>query len=101
MEKEAAYQEKVDWLNNFGPEEKDEEPEEENTSDASTSTWKSSIGANNSDYCIVTQLTEQLDFYASTAEILRPRKKAKTSHLSSITIGYIASRKDSRQTVDW
>jgi hypothetical protein len=33
--------------------------------------------------------------------LLRPTKRAKTDHLSSITIGYLASRKDSRKAQDW
>ena len=35
------------------------------------------------------------------AELLRPKKKAKTEHLSSITIGYLASRKGSRKAKHW
>ena len=34
------------------------------------------------------------------ADLLRPKKKAKTENLSSITIGYLASRKGSRKAKD-
>ena len=39
--------------------------------------------------------------FASTAELLRPKKKAKLAHLSSITLGYLASRKGSRKSKHW
>jgi len=42
-----------------------------------------------------------IDCYSSTAELLRPKKKVKTKHLSSITIGYLASRKGSRKSKHW
>jgi hypothetical protein len=35
------------------------------------------------------------------AELLRPTKRVKTDNLSSITIGYLASRQDSRKAQDW
>ena len=38
--------------------------------------------------------------YTSTAELLRPKKKAKMENLSSITIGYLASRKGSEKARD-
>jgi hypothetical protein len=39
--------------------------------------------------------------FGSTAALLRPHKKAKIEQLSSITIGYLASNKDSRETILW
>ena len=39
--------------------------------------------------------------YSSTAELLRPKKKAKHDHLSSITLGYLASWKGSRKAKHW
>jgi len=39
--------------------------------------------------------------FASTADLLRPKKKAKLAHLSSITLGYLASRKGSRKAKHW
>ena len=40
-------------------------------------------------------------FLASTAQLLRPKKKAKLEHLSSITIGYLATRDGSRKAKHW
>ena len=42
-----------------------------------------------------------MDCFASTAQLLRPKKKAKLEHLSSITIGYLASRDGSRKAKHW
>ena len=42
-----------------------------------------------------------INYYASAAELLRPKKKAKNEHLSSITIGYLATRKGSRKSKHW
>ena len=42
-----------------------------------------------------------IECFASTAELLRPKKKAKNEHLSSITIGYLASRDGSRKPKHW
>ena len=42
-----------------------------------------------------------MECFASTAQLLRPKKKAKTEHLSSITIGYLASRDGSRKAKHW
>ena len=35
------------------------------------------------------------------ADLLRPKKKAKTEHLSSRTIGYLASCKGSQKATHW
>lgn len=40
------------------------------------------------------------EYFGSTAELLRPSKKTKTEHLSSITIGYLALKKDKRE-IQW
>ena len=42
-----------------------------------------------------------MECFASTAQLLRPSKRAKTEHLSSITIGYLASRDGSRKAKHW
>ena len=42
-----------------------------------------------------------MECFASTAQLLRPRKKAKLENLSSITLGYLASRDGSRKTKHW
>ena len=42
-----------------------------------------------------------MECFASTAQLLRPEKKAETEHLSSITIGYLASRDGSRKAKHW
>ena len=42
-----------------------------------------------------------MDCFASTAQLLRPKKKAKLEHLSSITIGYLATRDGSRKPKHW
>ena len=42
-----------------------------------------------------------MDCFASTAQLLRPQKKAKLEHLSSITIGYLATRDGSRKPKHW
>ena len=39
--------------------------------------------------------------FASTAELLRPTKKLKTEHLSSITIAYVATIANSRKSKGW
>jgi len=39
--------------------------------------------------------------FGSTAALLRPHKKAKIEQLSSITIGYLASNKDSKENILW
>jgi len=42
-----------------------------------------------------------IENYASAAEILRPKKKSKKDHLSSITIGYLAAVRGSRKAKNW
>ena len=42
-----------------------------------------------------------MECFASTSQLLRPKKKAKTEHLSSITIGYLASCDGSRKAKHW
>ena len=42
-----------------------------------------------------------INCYSSTADLLRPKKKMKNKHLSSITIGYVASHKGSRKAKHW
>ena len=42
-----------------------------------------------------------MECFASTAQLLRPRKKAKIENLSSITLGYLASRDRSHKTKHW
>ena len=39
--------------------------------------------------------TDDLDCYVSMAEMLRPKKKAKTENLSTITLGYLHSKTNS------
>ena len=46
-------------------------------------------------------MTKIYECFASTAQLLRPRKKAKIDHLSSITLGYLASRDGSRKDKHW
>jgi hypothetical protein len=40
-------------------------------------------------------VSKNLDCYVSMADILRPKKKAKRTDLSTITIGYLHSRQGS------
>ena len=42
-----------------------------------------------------------IDCFSSASELLRPKKKAKITHLSSISVGYMASRKGSRKAKHW
>ena len=42
-----------------------------------------------------------MECFVSTAQLLRPKKKAKIENLSSITIGYLASRDGSRKAKNW
>ena len=41
-----------------------------------------------------------MECFVSTVQLLRPRKKAKLENLSSITLGYVASRDGSRKTIN-
>jgi hypothetical protein len=42
-------------------------------------------------------ICDNIECFASTAEILRPKKRIKVEDLSTVTIGYI---KDKRQTLE-
>ena len=44
--------------------------------------------------------TNTIEYYGSTADYRRPKKKLKVEHLSSITIGYLHSRKGSKKSRD-
>ena len=43
---------------------------------------------------------DNLECYVSMAELLRPKKKAKKNNLSTITLGYLHSRKGSFEPED-
>ena len=43
---------------------------------------------------------KDLEHYGSTAELRRPKKRAKVEELSSVTIGYLNSRKGSQKSRD-
>ena len=44
--------------------------------------------------------TNTIEYYGSTADYRRPKKKLKVENLSSITIGYLHSRKGSEKARD-
>ena len=47
------------------------------------------------------EVMHTFECFGTTAELLRPRKRAKLEHLSSITIGYLILQKDSENTEDF
>src|SRR5687767_13514466 len=47
------------------------------------------------DICTESQM---IDYYVSLAEMLRPKKKAKKKHLSTITLGYLHTKRGSLQS---
>jgi hypothetical protein len=73
---------KVLWLKDHGEEDVDEDIS------SNTDNWRGSV-----ETYIKTKLKSKdliIEIYASTAELLRPKKRAKNEHLSSITVGYLA-----------
>ena len=44
---------------------------------------------------------KDMECFASTAQLLRPRKRTKIDHLPSIIIGYLVSHDGSRKAKHW
>jgi hypothetical protein len=89
----------VQWLVDHGESDKDESIDGSNNTDSTTSCKAAGelVSSNRNQY----KELFGLDYYASTADLLRPQKRAKLENVSSITIGYLASRKGSRKSKHW
>ena len=93
-DEEKAYQRKVTWLQDHGKPLEDEKlPESEDTS---SDNWQTPVGHKNSNRKKYKELFVN-ESYSSTADLLRPKKKAKSERLSSVTIGYLSTRKGSKK----
>ena len=95
---EQAYQKKISWLKDHGEHLQDASPsksDEEDADSSSESEWKSPVGLIDNTRLIINseKYFNYFENYSSTADLRRPKKRAKVEYLSSVTIGYLNSRK--------